>query len=159
MERFVEIGKAHNLSKSEIAKLGSNWLLGESSRIINASNIDFTDFALRVSPERLARLTDLLVKGSITGTTAKPVLEEMYRTGQGAEDIINRQGLSQISDQEALEAEVVAVISSNHKAVADYKAGKTEALKFLVGQVMRATKGRANPGLVSELLKGKLEGQ
>jgi len=159
VERFVEIGKAHNLSKSEIAKLGSNWLLGESSRIINASNIDFTDFALRVSPERLARLTDLLVKGSITGTTAKPVLEEMYRTGQGAEDIINRQGLSQISDQEALEAEVVAVISSNHKAVADYKAGKTEALKFLVGQVMRATKGRANPGLVSELLKGKLEGQ
>ena len=81
----------------------------------------------------------------------------MYRTGDGADEIIKRQGLGQISDRSALEAEVVSVISNNEKAVADYEAGKTEALKFLVGQVMRATKGRANPGLVSELLKGKLE--
>jgi aspartyl-tRNA(Asn)/glutamyl-tRNA(Gln) amidotransferase subunit B len=157
VERFLKIGRAHNLSKSEIAKLGSNWLLGEGSRIINANNIDVTGFRSRVSPEKLVGLTDLMVKGSITGTAAKPVLEEMYRTGQGADDIIDKQGLTQISDSATLEAEVVAVISGNSQAVSDYKAGKTQSLKFLVGRVMKATRGRANPNLVSELLQRKLE--
>jgi aspartyl-tRNA(Asn)/glutamyl-tRNA(Gln) amidotransferase subunit B len=136
-----------------------NWLIGPVSAIMNAHSIEITEFSTRVSPEQLTRLAVLESQAAISAATAKSVLEEMYRTGEGADDIIKRQGLSQISDQETLEAEVASVISSNHKAVADYKAGKTEALKFLVGQVMRATKGRANPGLVSELLKGKLEGE
>ena len=157
VEKFVEIGEPSNLSKSEKAKLGSNWLLGEVSRITNAHNIDIADFREKVSPERLVRLTDLMAKGSVSGTTAKPVLEEMYKTGKAADDIITQRGLSQISDTIELEAEVMAAINSNDRAVADYKAGKTQAVKFLVGQVMKATRGRANPEVVSELLKKRLE--
>ena len=76
---------------------------------------------------------------------------------EGAEDIVKERGLSQISDTGALDAEVAKIINTNAQAVADYKAGKAQSLKFLVGQVMKATRGRANPKLVSELLKKKLE--
>jgi len=157
VEKFVKIVEHSNLSKSEKAKLGSNWLLGEVSRITNANNIDIAEFRKKVSPERLVGLTDLMVKGTISGTTAKPVLEEMFNTGKDAASIITQRGLSQISDTQELEKIVVEVINSNAQAVADYKAGKKESLKFLVGQVMRATRGRANPGLVNELLEKKLE--
>jgi aspartyl-tRNA(Asn)/glutamyl-tRNA(Gln) amidotransferase subunit B len=157
VEKFAEIGESNNLSKPERAKLGSNWLLGEVSRITNANNIDIADFREKVSPERLVRLTDLIVKGSVSGTTAKPVLEEMFKTGKAADEIIREQGLGQISDTEAIEAEVITVINGNSQAVADYRAGKATAIKFLVGQVMKATRGQANPNLVNELLKKKLE--
>ncbi len=81
----------------------------------------------------------------------------MYKTGNDATDIISQRGLSQISDAQKIETAVVEVITANAQAVADYKAGKEQALKFLVGQVMKATKGRANPQLVNELLRKKLE--
>ncbi|MBN1862447.1 MAG: Asp-tRNA(Asn)/Glu-tRNA(Gln) amidotransferase GatCAB subunit B, partial [Dehalococcoidales bacterium] len=149
----------HLVDKTLPAKNISNWLLGAASAIMNATGIEITEFGAKVSPEQFTRLAILESQAVVNAATAKSVLEEMYRTGDGADEIIKRQGLSQISDRPALEAEVVSVISNNEKAVADYEAGKTEALKFLVGQVMRATKGRANPGLVSELLKGKLEGK
>jgi len=80
----------------------------------------------------------------------------MYTTGQTADEIIRGRGLSQISDTAELEKIVAGVINSNGQPVADYRAGKDTALKFLVGQVMRATKGRANPQLVNEVLKRKL---
>jgi len=160
-EEFIEIfgktGEGTRLSLFEKAKLGSNWILGEVRRITNANNIEITDFRQRVNPERLVNLTDLMVKGSITGTIAKPVLEEMFNTGKSAEEIIEERGLSQISDMGELEASTTKVINSNAQAVSDYKAGKDTALKFLVGQVMRATKGRANPVLAGELLKKKLD--
>jgi aspartyl-tRNA(Asn)/glutamyl-tRNA(Gln) amidotransferase subunit B len=88
--------------------------------------------------------------------TAKSVLDAMFHTGQDAAAIIKERGLAQISDTVALEAAVSAVISNNLAAVADYHAGKAQAVKFLVGQVMRATKGRANPQLAIELLKQQL---
>jgi aspartyl-tRNA(Asn)/glutamyl-tRNA(Gln) amidotransferase subunit B len=157
VEKFAKIGKSDNLSKPEKAKLGSNWLLGEVSRITNTNSIDIADFRRKVSPERLVRLTDLMVKGSVSGTTAKSVLEEMFKIGKDSTEIIRERGLSQISDAGELEKDVAAVIKSNNQAVADYKAGKAAALKFLVGQVMRATKGRANPQVVNEILKQKLE--
>ena len=80
----------------------------------------------------------------------------MFRTGQSADDIIKQRGLSQISDTKQLEETVLNVINSNPKAVADYKAGKQQSVKFLMGQVMRASGGRANPKLVIELLEKKL---
>ena len=80
----------------------------------------------------------------------------MFKTGKSADEIINEQGLSQISDTRQLEEAVIEVINSNAQPVADYRAGKEQALKFLVGQVMKATKGRANPKLVNEVLKQKL---
>ncbi len=149
----------HLANKELPVKNISNWLSGPTSAIMNTNSIEITEFSTRVSPEQFTRLLLLESEAVINAATAKSVLEEMYKTSDVADDIIERQGLSQISDQETLEAAVVAVINSNQKAVADFKVGKAEALKFLVGQLMRATKGRANPVMVSELLKRKLEGQ
>jgi len=137
------------------AKMVGNWLLGEFSRLLNATSTEIGDS--KVKPEQLCQLLDLVEKGSVSGTSAKMVFEEMFNTGRQAADIISQQGLSQISDTGAIEGEVVTAIGNNPQAVSDYKSGKAAALKFLVGQVMRATKGRANPELVGELLKKKLE--
>jgi len=137
------------------AKEVSNWLLGEFSRLLNATNTEIKDS--RVSPEQLCQLLDLIYKSSISGTSAKLVFEEMFNTGKQATDIIAERGLSQISDTEEVKEVVGQVIAANAQAVADYKAGKTPALKFLVGQVMKATGGRANPKLVNELLEKKLK--
>ena len=156
-EKFVAEAQPTNLPKPEIAKLGSNLILGEVSRLMNADNIDIVDFGEKVSPEKLAGLSVLTSQGVVNTATAKSVLEEMYKTGKDAADIIDRRGLRQISDTDEIEEAVRQAISVNTQALADYKAGKEPALKFLVGQVMKATKGRANPGLVNELLKKKLE--
>ena len=131
--------------------------MGEVSRIMNAKNIDIIDFREKVAPEQLVRLLVLEKQGDVSTATAKSVLEEMFNTGKPADSIIAQRGLSQISDTEAIEREVMAAIRDNPQAVADYKAGKKQSLKFLVGQVMRATRGRANPTVVNELLEKKLE--
>ncbi len=137
------------------AKEVSNWLLGEFSRLLNATNTEIKDS--RVTPEQLCQLLDLMYRSSISGTTAKLVFEEMFNTGKHAADIIAERGLSQISDTQEVREVVSQVIAANAQAVADYKAGKTPAQKFLVGQVMKATGGRANPKLVNELLEKKLK--
>ena len=139
------------------AKEVSNWILGEVSRIMNAEDIELDVFRETVTPKRLADLSVLVSQRAINTSSGKLVLEEMFRTGKDADTIIEEQGLSQISDSEAIAAEVIRAIENNSQAVADYKAGKATALKFLVGQVMKATRGRANPGLVNELLKKRLE--
>ncbi len=149
---FEESVKA---GKEVQAKEVSNWLLGEVSRIINAGNIDIETFRKKVGPDMLSALI-LNSHGTINAATAKSVLEEMFNSGQSAAEIIKRRGLSQISDTGELEKIVSEVIKSNIQPVADYKAGKETALKFLVGQVMKASKGRANPQLVNEVLKKKL---
>ena len=102
-------------------------------------------------------LIDFIERGVISGLSAKRVFEEMFNTGRSAEEIVKERRLSQISDSQEIELAIDEVLSTNTQAVADYKAGKEQALKFLVGQVMKATRGRANPKLVSELLKKKLE--
>jgi aspartyl-tRNA(Asn)/glutamyl-tRNA(Gln) amidotransferase subunit B len=135
----------------------SNWLLGEVSRIINESVIDITVFCQKVSPERLVQLAKLNSEEKISAATAKSVLAQMYQSGQSADDIIKAQGLRQISDAGAIEAEIDRVVKENAPAVADYKAGKKQSLRFLVGQVMRATRGRAKPEVVNRLMEKKLE--
>jgi len=161
MAEYFEVcliaGVPQNLSPDRRAKMVSNWLLGEVSRITKANNIDITDFRKKVSPERLSRLVTLNSEGMVSTATAKSVLEEMFNTGKDADTIVAEQGLGQISDTKALEEVASQVIWANPKAVADYRAGKTQSLKFLVGQVMRATKGRVNPNLAGELLRKKLE--
>jgi len=134
----------------------SNWLLGEASHIINTNNIDFEEFRKKIEPAQTTRITKLNSEGVINTPTAKIVYVEMFQTGKSADEIIAEKGLSQISDTQEIEAAVIDVINSNPKPVADFKSGKEPALKFLVGQVMKATKGRANPTLVNELLKKKL---
>ena len=148
--------KCLNVNKEVSPKEVSNWLSGEVSGIMNASNIDISGFSEQVSPENLTALLVLEEKRVVNMPTAKAVLGEMYKTAGDAMSIIDEKGLSQISDTQELEKIVAEVINSNIQPVADYKAGKETALKFLVGQVMKATKGRANPQLVNEVLKQKL---
>jgi aspartyl-tRNA(Asn)/glutamyl-tRNA(Gln) amidotransferase subunit B len=139
----------------EGAKKVANWLLGEFLRLLNATDTDIKDS--KITAERFWELIDFIERGIISGTTAKTVFEEMFNTGKGAEEIVNEQGLSQISDTSEIEQTVIQVINSNAQPVADFRAGKEQALKFLVGQVMKVTRGQANPKLVNELLKRKLE--
>ncbi len=156
-EDCLKTGMPPSLSSAKRAKMVSNWLLGEVSRIMNAKNIEIDKFRGKISPQRLSELLVLESKGDVSTATAKSVLEEMFNSARTAQEIINEKGLTQISDTGQLEETVADVINSNAQAVADYKAGKKESLKFLVGQVMRATKGRANPGLAHQLLERKLE--
>jgi len=156
-EDLVKTGEPRNMPQSERAKLGSNWILGEVSRITNANNIDIVDFREKVSPEQLGRLVTLNSQAAVNTATAKSVLEEMFNTGKDPDTIIKEKGLSQISDTQEVKEVVIQVIQANAQAVADYRAGKSQAIKFLVGQVMKTTRGRANSKLTSELLKEKLE--
>ncbi|HEY79009.1 MAG TPA: Asp-tRNA(Asn)/Glu-tRNA(Gln) amidotransferase subunit GatB [Dehalococcoidia bacterium] len=153
-EYFEDVLKVNDqLSAKEVSK----WILGEVSRIMNADNIEIEQYRERVGPERLSKLIQITQSNTINVATAKSVLEEIYQTGKEPDEIIKERGLSQISDNEVIAAEVIRAIDNNSQAVADYKAGKATALKFLVGQVMKATRGRANPNLVNELLKKRLE--
>jgi len=145
------------LPQDRRAKEVSNWLLGETSRILNDYNIDIPEFRKKVSPEQLVRLLALNAEGTISTATSKSMLWEMFDTGKDAADIVAQRGLSQISDAEEVKEVVSQAIAANAQAVADYKAGKTTALKFLVGQVMKATGGRANPKIINELLEKKLK--
>jgi aspartyl-tRNA(Asn)/glutamyl-tRNA(Gln) amidotransferase subunit B len=148
-EKYVKSNK--DVAPKEV----SNWFLGEVSHKVNTDNISIIEFEKKVSPEMLTGLI-LNARGAINITTAKSVFEEMYRTGKHSDEIIRERGLSQISDTQELEKVAAEVINSNVQPVADYRAGKETALKFLVGQVMKATKGRANPQMVNEVLKKKL---
>jgi len=134
----------------------SNWLLGAVAGIINDHNIDITVFCARVNPTQLAELIALVERSVINIGTGKTVLEEMFATGRSAGEIIRENGLDQISDTTELEQVVIEAIRDNAAAVADFKGGKPQALKFIVGQVMRLTKGRASPAMVTELLSRKL---
>jgi len=140
------------------AKDISNWLLGPASGIMNANNCDVTEFSKRVSPERFGRLLVLHSGAAVNISTAKSMLEEMFNTGKDPDTILKEGERGQISDTQEIEEIVSQVVEANAKAVADYKAGKEAALKFLIGKVMGATGGRANPKLVNELLKKRLEG-
>ena len=144
------------LPQDKGAKEVGNWILGEVSRIINANNIDIAAFRKKVAPGRFVRLLVLNAKDNVSAATSKSILENMYETGREAEEIINDRGLSQISDSGQIEEIASRVIAANPQAVDDYKAGKEQSLKFLVGQLMKETGGRANPNLAGELLKKKL---
>ncbi len=154
-EACLKTETPQSLPLARRAKTVSNWLLDEFSRLLNTTNTEISDS--RVSPEQLCQLLDLIQKGSISGTSAKLVLEEMFNTAKDAADIITQRGLSQISDTQEVKKVVSQVIQANAQAVADYKAGKAQSIKYLIGQVMKATRGRANPKLASELLREKLK--
>ncbi len=143
-------------SRKKHAKLVANWVIGEFSRLMNANNVDVNYMWKQISPAQLYGLIKLIESGVVSGPNAKEVFEEMYKSSKAAQEIIAERGLSQISDTQEIENSVVEVINLNPKPVEDFKAGKEQALKFLVGQVMKATKGRANPALVNEAIKRKL---
>ena len=147
--------KKEGLSHQKRAKAVSNWILGDFTRLLHATDTEIGNS--RVSPEHLVEMLDLMDEGTLSGAAAKTVFEEMFHSGKRAAQIIAEKGLTQISDTKEVEEIVSQVITNNAQAVEDFKKGKEQALTFLVGQVMRQTKGRANPPLVNRLLKKKLE--
>jgi aspartyl-tRNA(Asn)/glutamyl-tRNA(Gln) amidotransferase subunit B len=145
------------LMDSSKAKAVSNWLSGDFSRLLNATNTEIEN--VKISPKHLAEMLDLVDNGTISGPAAKAVLEEMFRTGKVASEIITEKKLSQISDVGEIREVVKEVIANNTGAVADYTSGKQQALTFIIGQVMKATRGRANPGVIREIIIQELGGK
>ena len=137
------------------AKNVSNWMLGDLSRLMNLENRAIGE--VKVSPAHLAQLLNLLDSGVISGATAKTVLEEAFDTGAEPAKIVKEKGLSQINDASVVESAVTQALADNPKAVSDYLGGKETAAKFLVGQVMKITRGQAKPDLVLELVQASLE--
>ena len=135
-------------------KMVSNWVMSELLGLLNRDGREITESP--VDPGGLAGLLRLMADGTISGKIAKEVFEEMYATGRDAEAIVEERGLEQISDAGELEALVVQVLRENPDAVERYRSGKTQIVGFLVGQVMKATKGQANPKIVNELLLSNL---
>lgn len=132
------------------AKTVSNWMMGELSRLLNQNNLEIQQCL--VKPEMLADMLKRLDDGTINGKMAKNVFEEMFGTGKTAGQIIEEQGMQQISDEDTLRNIIAEIIENNPVVVADYKNGKEKARGFLVGQVMKTTKGQANPNSVNKIL-------
>jgi len=136
------------------AKSVSNWMMGDLMRLLNAAAIDISE--CKVTPVGLAGLLKLIDSGTISGKIAKSVFDEMFESGKSADEIIREQGIVQISDEAELYPAVDQVIAENPTIVADFLGGKEKSFGFLVGQVMRYTKGRGNPQVVNKLLRERL---
>jgi aspartyl-tRNA(Asn)/glutamyl-tRNA(Gln) amidotransferase subunit B len=137
-------------------KLAANWVMGEFAAALNKEGLDVT--ATRMPPENLGGLMVRISDQTVSGNVAKVVFATMWSSGAVADTVIAEQGLKQITDASAIESEIDAVIAKNPGQLADYRAGKDKLFGFFVGQVMKATGGRANPAQVNELLLRKLRG-
>jgi aspartyl-tRNA(Asn)/glutamyl-tRNA(Gln) amidotransferase subunit B len=136
------------------AKAGANWLTGELFGALNRLGLDIATSP--VSPAGAAELLRLVADGTLSGSLAKQVFEKMLETGDGAGAIVERDGLKQTSDTGAIEAVIADVLAANADKVAQYQGGKEALFGFFVGQTMKAMQGKANPGVVNELLKKAL---
>ena len=137
------------------AKPVSNWVMGDLLRELNQANQEIEEAS--ITPAQLASMLKLIDAGTISGKIAKIVFEEMLKTGRDPTQIVKEKGLTQVSDEAKLGQLIDAVMTANPKEVAGYRAGKKKLLGFFVGQVMRQTGGKANPGKVNALLKEKLD--
>ena len=136
------------------AKSVSNWILGELGRLLNLEDTEISES--RVTPRHLVELVELIDSGTLSTSLAKTVLEESFHTGEMPGEIAKKRECIQISDSSVVEAAILEAIGSNAQAVSDYLGGKETAAKFLVGQVMKITRGQANPALANDLLIEKL---
>lgn len=137
------------------AKTVANWVINEMARIMNDKGI--APEAIPITPKQLVDMIQLMDKGTITGRIAKTVFEEMMESRKDPEVIVKEKGLVQVSDEGELAAVALQVIEANPKVVEDWKAGKAAAAQFLVGQMMKATRGRANPQLANKLVVEELK--
>lgn len=131
-------------------KAVANWMMGELNKYLNQNNTEIDQ--CKILPEQLAALLKMVDEGSISGKMAKDIFAEMFSSGKDAATVVKEKGLAQISDQDTLIAMIEEVLKANPKVVEDYRGGKQKAAGFLVGQVMKATKGQANPALVNQLI-------
>lgn len=137
------------------AKNAANWVLGDVSRLMNEQNKSIND--LNLDPKQIAEIIELIEDNKISSSAGKQVFDEMMKTGKKPAEIVKEKGLEQVSDASALQAIVDGVVANNQKSITDYKNGKTNALGFLVGQCMKASKGKGNPALMKEMLSKYLE--
>lgn len=148
-EWFEEVVKAGGQPKAT-----ANWVMGELMKMLNEENSPIDNCLIK--PKQLADMLALIEKGTISGKIAKTVFMEMYKTGKDAESIVKEKGLLQISDESAIEKAVDEIIAKHPAEVERFKAGEEKLLGFFVGQVMKATKGKANPQMLNDLMKKKL---
>jgi aspartyl-tRNA(Asn)/glutamyl-tRNA(Gln) amidotransferase subunit B len=142
------------VAKGRDAKLTCNWVMGDLFGALNKAGLDIA--ASPVSAKGLGELLDLMSDNTISGRIAKDVFAAMVETGKGAAAIVEEKGLRQVTDSGAIEAAVDAVLAKEPEKIAEYRSGKDKLFGFFVGQVMKATGGKANPAQVNELLKKKL---
>ncbi|KMM35792.1 Asp-tRNA(Asn)/Glu-tRNA(Gln) amidotransferase subunit GatB [Guptibacillus hwajinpoensis] len=151
MSDFFEVA----LGQGADPKQASNWLMGEVSAYLNANYKEIDEVAL--TPEGLGKLISLIEKGTISSKIAKKVFKDLIEKGGDPEQIVKDKGLVQISDEGELRSIVSGILDENEQSIEDYKNGKDRALGFLVGQVMKATKGKANPPMVNKLIVEEMD--
>ncbi|TWA93396.1 aspartyl/glutamyl-tRNA(Asn/Gln) amidotransferase subunit B [Azospirillum brasilense] len=144
------------VAKGRDPKLAANWVTGELFGYLNKAGKEIEESP--VSAENLGGLIDLIADNTISGRIAKEVFEAMFETGEKPADIVEKKGLRQVTDTGAIEASIDAVLAANADKVAEFRSGKDKLFGFFVGQVMKATQGKANPALVNEILMTKLKG-
>ncbi len=140
--------KANDICKNP--KAVANWIMGDFARMLNEKEMAIDES--KVTEENLAALITLIDKGTISSKIAKQVFEEMFETGENANTIVEKKGLVQMSDEGAIKEICQKIVDANPQSIADYKAGKDRAIGFLVGQIMKETKGKANPQMVNKIL-------
>jgi aspartyl-tRNA(Asn)/glutamyl-tRNA(Gln) amidotransferase subunit B len=140
---------------SKDPKMAANWVMGDLAGLLKELNKEIAESP--VPARYLGELVGMIVKGELNGKMAKEVLPKIVESGDAPSVIVEREGLKQISDSGALEKIVDDVIAANPKQVEQFKSGKTTVIGFLVGQVMKASRGQANPATVNQILKSRLE--
>jgi aspartyl-tRNA(Asn)/glutamyl-tRNA(Gln) amidotransferase subunit B len=143
-----------SLKHTSDAKASANWIMGELLGYLNANGLELED--VKISGQGLGEMIQLIEKGTISSKIAKTVFKGLIETGKSPQQIVEEQGLVQISDEGAILSVVDAIIAANPQSVEDFRNGKEKAIGFLVGQIMKETKGKANPGLVNKLLIDRL---
>ena len=154
-DSVIAVRPAEGAALAKLAKSTSNWMLGELTRLMKETDTKIGD--VRVRPAQLVELIDMVDGGKLSSNLAKDVFVQMYETGRGSAEIAEEAGLVQVSDVDQVASAVDAAIAGNPQAVADYMEGKNKAIGFLVGQVMKETRGKANPRMASSLVKEKLD--
>lgn len=145
-----------SLNYTKDAKAVANWIMGDLLAHLNANNLEMSD--VKITGQGLGEMIGLIEKGTISSKIAKTVFKEMIDSGKAPQAIVEEKGLVQISDEGAIKAIVDKVVDANPQSVEDYRAGKDKAIGFLVGQVMKESRGKANPALVNQLLVDRLKG-
>jgi aspartyl-tRNA(Asn)/glutamyl-tRNA(Gln) amidotransferase subunit B len=138
------------------AKVCANWIMGEVSAQLNRDNLEMAKCP--ITPQQLGGMLTRIVDSTISNSAAKEVFRSMWEEGGTADEIIEAKGLKQVSDVGALEAMVDEIIAANAEKVAEYRSGKDKLFGFFVGLAMKASKGKANPAQMNEILKQKLSG-
>ena len=149
-EFFEEVTKVSNSPK-----LSANWIMGELSAELNNENLNIKES--KVSSNKLGQLISRIEDGTISGKIAKDIFEKIWTTGKEVDDIIKEEGLEQVTDDKEIESMIDEVIENNPQQLEQYRSGKDRLFGFFVGQVMKASQGKANPKQVNDILKSKLE--